>query len=999
MSVSAAQAISYYNANHSVSAQVVADTTDNMKTYLSGLQTLQNASKLQSVTVTGTGNTVDASTATSLAALTGFVVGSGATMVVADTASKLLNNATGRAKATTVRVTGTSNSVSAAQAITLAALPNFALASGASLTLTGANTVNASDATKLAGVIGWTLASGATLVVADSATNLLNSSYATGLAKATTVRVTGTSNSVSAAQAITLAALPNFALASGASLTLIGANTVNASDATKLASVKGWTLAPGATLVVADSATNLLNSSYGTGLAKATSLQLNGTANTATFAQLVTLSALPSYTLATGAKLTVQDTAARIIANLDKLQTYAAAGKLTAIRSTTLFNASLPASQIGNDYLALSYMSSAYTLHPTGTLTVAQILNMTNTILSHIVGSFTVADTLATIIANLARLKTITALSKITSIQLTDPSPPTAAVSSTLMSSASSVLDLVNKNKYTLNITDGPVTISSVYDVFNGDTLNVTYGIGQLSHALYVNNADTAALNIWTGGRVNVYGTFSDRMGTLNVNGGILTTGIDTATGDYAPLTIRDTLNITNGGQVLVASSNFAPYVGCWIGGRGDASQNIAQVTVSGVGSLLNTGNNPLRVGDSAGTGGSVTISSGGKVITGTTDNIQMASLVVGRFSGGSLTISGVGSELISNGNAYIGRSNIGTLTMNNGALLTIGPDVVNQKCGLYIGASSGSYGILQTWIQTGGAGSATLDSGAGIISQGSVRIGYGGCAGSVTVGQNSYIEANDRLYVGSTITLAAGGTLINTANSDNPTAVTVQTNLLGQGVLNINNGGEVAVNNGGMMLGDSGGSAGTITVAAGGNLLVNGSVQIAAGSTLDIAGGQAIFYGDIAQTGIISMENGGTFDATNTNSAAAVTINTGSDLASVSAGLSFAGNLQFINNPNTIFLGDGATNITYTMKPSSGIDLIQNFQYGIDQLNIDLNGASNTKIFAANTNVGGIAAISIYSSENPSTGIVLGGMTNGQTAADLLAKHLTFSNGHAIIN
>jgi hypothetical protein len=52
----------------------------------------------------------------------------------------------------------------------------------------------------------------------------------------------------------------------------------------------------------------------------------------------------------------------------------------------------------------------------------------------------------------------------------------------------------------------------------------------------------------------------------------------------------------------------------------------------------------------------------------------------------------------------------------------------------------------------------------------------------------------------------------------------------------------------------------------------------------------------------------------------------------------------------------------------------------------------------AADTTVNGVHAISLYSSADPTHGVVLLGMTPGQTAANLLSAHTTFNNGHAII-
>ena len=89
----------------------------------------------------------------------------------------------------------------------------------------------------------------------DSAANLLATGNATGIAKATTVSLSGTANTVTAAQANALIAMHGFALASGATLT------------------------------VADTAANLLASGNTAGIAKATAVTLSGTANPVTAAR------------------------------------------------------------------------------------------------------------------------------------------------------------------------------------------------------------------------------------------------------------------------------------------------------------------------------------------------------------------------------------------------------------------------------------------------------------------------------------------------------------------------------------------------------------------------------------------------------------------------------------------------------------------------------------------------------------------------------------------
>jgi hypothetical protein len=118
---------------------------------------------------------------------------------------------------------------------------------------------------------------------------------------------------------------------------------------------------------------------------------------------------------------------------------------------------------------------------------------------------------------------------------------------------------------------------------------------------------------------------------------------------------------------------------------------------------------------------------------------------------------------------------------------------------------------------------------------------------------------------------------------------------------------------------------------------------------------------------------------------------------ASVSAGLS-APSLSFIGAPDQVTLGSGAATIEYALQPSSGIETIANFQYGLDQLHIDLMGAAGYLLQVHDTSYNSQSAISIYSSADSTHGIVLTGVTSGMTAADLLTNHTTFSGGYAII-
>jgi len=85
-------------------------------------------------------------------------------------------------------------------------------------------------------------------------------------------------------------------------------------------------------------------------------------------------------------------------------------------------------------------------------------------------------------------------------------------------------------------------------------------------------------------------------------------------------------------------------------------------------------------------------------------------------------------------------------------------------------------------------------------------------------------------------------------------------------------------------------------------------------------------------------------------------------------------------------------------LAPSGGIETITNFTLGLDHLDINLSGASNSVLRAANTTYNGEHAITLYSSADPTHGVVLADVSSGLKAATLLSSHVTYSGGVAVI-
>lgn len=117
---------------------------------------------------------------------------------------------------------------------------------------------------------------------------------------------------------------------------------------------------------------------------------------------------------------------------------------------------------------------------------------------------------------------------------------------------------------------------------------------------------------------------------------------------------------------------------------------------------------------------------------------------------------------------------------------------------------------------------------------------------------------------------------------------------------------------------------------------------------------------------------------------------------ASFAAGLG-SPSLSFITAPDAIVLGTAPTVVQATLNASGGIDTVSNFQFGIDQLILNLGGGAATSLHMANTTVAGQHAISIYGSD-ATHGVVLLGEPASVTASTLLASHASFGGGSVMI-
>jgi hypothetical protein len=122
-----------------------------------------------------------------------------------------------------------------------------------------------------------------------------------------------------------------------------------------------------------------------------------------------------------------------------------------------------------------------------------------------------------------------------------------------------------------------------------------------------------------------------------------------------------------------------------------------------------------------------------------------------------------------------------------------------------------------------------------------------------------------------------------------------------------------------------------------------------------------------------------------------------GQTTVSASTGLN-APSLTFLGLPVVAFMSDDLPTIAATLNPVGGIEEIALFAYGVNELTIDLQGAANAAFVAFDTTVNGQHAIALANRADTAHGLVLTNMPANDTAADLMANHLTFSGGHAMI-
>ena len=895
----------------------VSDTAAHVSTSLGGLQTLQTAGKLNAIALTDAGTpTVTAS----------------ATAIFADQATLALIGGSWN-------LTASGGSVTTAQATGLNGTVTAHLTAGLAVADTAANVATGLDALQSAGA-----AVGA-ITLTDGGTPALSMTAAQFAADSTTLQkvagsfsVTLTSGTLTAAQAAAAETAGLLVRVSGgAAISDTAANVQAALDTLQAygAKVASIALTDGGTPAVTVTAAQLTADS-------ATLLKISGT-----FGITVTGSASPQNAAALDpslrdkltAGLNVSGTAAGVGANLDGLQTLAAASKLGTV---TLSDAGTPtvaatSTQLIADAPALLLIAGSHTVTLSGSLAVADAQTAHgNGLLAQVLNGAPVSDTAANVQAALDTLQGYG--TEVASIALTDGGTPTVTVDTATLVADAALLAKIG-GTWSLAVSSGTITAADATALpaavlsHLATPLHVTGG-ATLVDQLQAINASIADITL-PDATTTISLTAAQLVADTPVLGKVanlyhftVTSGTVTAA-QAAALDTAGLLALVNGG---IGVSDTAANVQASLDSLQALGAEVSQIALTDAGTPAISVSAATLVADSAALN-RITSGYDLTVTAGTFLAAEATALPAGPLQhlAAGINVADTGANVttaLASLQALAAAGQIGSIALSDNGTITA--TAAGARA-----AATALQTLTGTWSLSVSSGTFTAAQAAALVSQGTAAH----LSGTIALTDTTARLLNG---IGTLQTLSAASHLGTVTTTSSPSALNVTAAQATNSTAAIN-----------ALLGATGSNPNA-------TLYINGTTS---GDTVDAS----VF----SRAMDISL-NGNT------------------------ATMTFAGPAATVSGTaDTLALGSAATTIEAPV--SSGVEIVNGFQFGTDILDIALGSGDPANLTLSDITLNAQTAVAIKLSTDPTHGIIL--VNPGLSAAAITNDYLFTAGTHVIIS
>jgi len=278
----------------------------------------------------------------------------------------------------------------------------------------------------------------------------------------------------------------------------------------------------------------------------------------------------------------------------------------------------------------------------------------------------------------------------------------------------------------------------------------------------------------------------------------------------------------------------------------------------------------------------------------------ENSEFIVGQFGTGVVSVGGTDATFVAVGGMSIGRAGVGRLVVGNEGTVSVVQDATGT---LNAGTLTLGVGHDTDDAQTGGSGSATIESGGSLEVQSLLLIGGNGDqgtlavnGGTVSVGGSLVAGSGTTLTGDGTLTVDAGGMLRTTGTNTTDDTMVFGRDTSTYGLVTV--AGGTITSTGRMVVGNEGN--GELTINAGGTGSANG---VAVGLSSGGSGILGVSAAHFDSTGLLNVGVDG-LGVLNVDSAGTLTAGSGSGTGAAFGATSLG--LGLIDGANALFMIDG---------------------------------------------------------------------------------------------